>query len=152
MTAHRVHQCIRSAMALWAAKVGTATASAEAGCDPSTVRRKTQGQFWIDAEIAAAIAHQIDVQGSSAIIGDLVAIEADRPSLASEAELRRCALGLGAEASRLALAIQERLADGDLSPRDAAEIAEGGRTAMQALRTALKDLDAFVERTKRGVR
>lgn len=151
MTVHRVHACIR-AMARWVQDATPAGAGAEAGVDPSTIRRKRDGQHWTDREIAAAIAWQIEEQGSSALVADLADLVHPRPLNVSEPEMRSRSLGLGAEASRLAAEIQSRLADGDLSVRDAAEISDGARRVEGDPRRAVAQLDSFIMQAKGGVR
>lgn len=149
MNAHTVLSCLRGAMARWAAGVGTGSASAELGCDPSTVRRKSKGQkAWLDEEIAAAIAHEVDEQGSAEIVTDLVALVCPLPTMQviDDDAVKRGALTLGAEVSRLAAEIQTRLADGHMSLRDAAEIDSHARATRAELQKVMKLLSDYLKR------
>lgn len=142
---------IRGAAARWAAGLGTADAASELGIDERTVRRKRAGeQGWGDDEIAAIIAAELDATGSCDLIDQLhQATKGAAPSLAPK-PLDQQVLLLGAGLAEASALISHRLADQDLSPRDAGLIADQLREVIGQARSQLKRLDQYCAAAKRG--
>lgn len=152
MSARNVHACLRASLSQWAGSVGTQTAADETGISAKSIRRKRdEGYHWTDAEIAAAIAHEVETTGSSTIVTELLTCTTKAPEPAlSEGALRSRLLRVGAEISALSAAIQSRMADGEASPRDAAVLGDASRQALRDLRVMLRDCETYARRWKQG--
>lgn len=139
------------AMRRWIQRVGTSLAAAELGIDERTVRRKRVGELGFGSrELSAAIAHELDAVGVSEV-AQVIVQSAAAPSPASSARpLDQQVLLLGAGLNEAAAVINRRLADHELSPRDAGLIAEQLRAVVRQAQVELKRLDRFTAAAARG--